>query len=127
MFLLDTNALLAHLLYPARLGSKTIKNLGKSENVFFSSVSIAEISIKQPIRKLSFTPSILQLARESDLQEIPFGMDAAVEVAAFSSLVGHDPFDRMIVATASSSKLNLVTSDRVMLSLGFPWIRDSYS
>ena len=42
-------------------------------------------------------------------------------------LVGHDPFDRMIVATASSSKLNLVTSDRVMLSLGFPWIRDSYS
>jgi PIN domain nuclease of toxin-antitoxin system len=127
MFLLDTNALLAHLLYPARLGSKTIKNLGKSENVFFSSVSIAEISIKQLIRKLSFTPSILQLARESDLQEIPFGMDAAVEVAAFSSLVGHDPFDRMIVATASSSKLNLVTSDRVMLSLGFPWIRDSYS
>jgi PIN domain nuclease of toxin-antitoxin system len=127
MFLPDTNALLAHLLYPARLGSKTIKNLGKSENVFFSSVSIAEISIKQLIRKLSFTPSILQLARESDLQEIPFGMDAAVEVAAFSSLVGHDPFDRMIVATASSSKLNLVTSDRVMLSLGFPWIRDSYS
>jgi PIN domain nuclease of toxin-antitoxin system len=127
MFLLDTNALLAHLLYPARLGSKTIKNLGKSENVFFSSVSIAEISIKQLIRKLSFTPSILQLARESDLQEIPFGIDAAVEVAAFSSLVGHDPFDRMIVATASSSKLNLVTSDRVMLSLGFPWIRDSYS
>jgi PIN domain nuclease of toxin-antitoxin system len=127
MFLLDTNALLAHLLYPARLGSKTIKNLGKSENVFFSSVSIAETSIKQLIRKLSFTPSILQLARESDLQEIPFGMDAAVEVAAFSSLVGHDPFDRMIVATASSSKLNLVTSDRVMLSLGFPWIRDSYS
>jgi PIN domain nuclease of toxin-antitoxin system len=127
MFLLDTNALLAHLLYPARLGSKTIKNLGKSENVFFSSVSIAEISIKQLIRKLSFTPSILQLARESDLQEIPFGIDAAVEVEAFSSLVGHDPFDRMIVATASSSKLNLVTSDRVMLSLGFPWIRDSYS
>lgn len=127
MFLLDTNALLAHLLYPARLGSKTIKNLGKSENVFFSSVSIAEISIKQLIRKLSFTPSILQLARESDLQEIPFGIDAAVEAAAFSSLVGHDPFDRMIVATASSSKLNLVTSDRVMLSLGFPWIRDSYS
>jgi PIN domain nuclease of toxin-antitoxin system len=127
MFLLDTNALLAHLLYPARLGSKTIKNLGKSENVFFSSVSIAEISIKQLIRKLSFTPSILQLARESDLQEIPFGIDAAVEVAAFSSLVGHDPFDRMIVATARSSKLNLVTSDRVMLSLGFPWIRDSYS
>ena len=127
MFLLDTNALLAHLLYPSRLGSKTIKNLGKSENVFFSSVSIAEISIKQLIRKLSFTPSILQLARESDLQEIPFGIDAAVEVAAFSSLVGHDPFDRMIVATARSSKLNLVTSDRVMLSLGFPWIRDSYS
>jgi len=127
MFLLDTNALLAHLLYPSRLGSKTVKTLGKAENVFFSSVSIAEISIKQLLRKLTFSTSILQLARDSDLQELPFGIDAAVEVAAFSSLVGHDPFDRMIVASASSSELNLVTSDRALLGLGLPWIEDSFS
>jgi PIN domain nuclease of toxin-antitoxin system len=126
MFLLDTNALLAHLLYPARLGRKTFKDLGKSENVFFSSVSIAEITIKQMIKKLAFASSILRLAKESELQELPFGIDAAVEVAAFSSLVGHDPFDRMIVATASSSQLNLVTSDRVLLSLGLSWIQDSF-
>ena len=126
MFLLDTNALLAHLLYPCRLGNKTVKTLGKAENVFFSSVSIAEISIKQLLRKLTFSTSILQLARDSDLQELPFGIDAAVEVAAFSSLVGHDPFDRMIVASASSSQLNLVTSDRTMLSLGLNWIQDSF-
>jgi PIN domain nuclease of toxin-antitoxin system len=126
MYLLDTNALLAHLLYPARLGVKTVKALSNSGNVFFSSVSIAEISIKQLIKKLTFAPSVLQLARDSELQELPFGMDAAVEVSAFSSLVGHDPFDRMIVATASSSQLNLVTSDRVMLSLGFSWIQDSF-
>ncbi len=126
MYLLDTNALLAHLLYPARLGRKTIKDLGKSENVFFSSVSIAEISIKQMVKKLAFASSILKLAKESELQELPFGNDAAVEVAAFSSLVGHDPFDRMIVATASSSQLNLVTSDRVLLSLGLSWIQDSF-
>jgi PIN domain nuclease of toxin-antitoxin system len=100
--------------------------LGKAENVFFSSVSIAEISIKQLLRKLTFSTSILQLARDSDLQELPFGIDAAVEVAAFSSLVGHDPFDRMIVASASSSQLNLVTSDRTMLSLGLNWIQDSF-
>jgi PIN domain nuclease of toxin-antitoxin system len=126
MFLLDTNALLSQLLYPSRLGRQTLRNLGNSENVFFSSVSIAEISIKQLIKKLTFAPSILNLARESELQELPFGINAAVEVAAFSSLVGHDPFDRMIVATASSSKLNLVTSDRVMLNLGLPWIQDSF-
>jgi len=126
MFLLDTNALLAHLLYPARLGRKTFKDLGKSENVFFSSVSIAEITIKQMIKKLAFASSILRLAKESELQELPFGIAAAVEVAAFSSLVGHDPVDRMIVATASSSQLNLVTSDRVLLSLGLSWIQDSF-
>ncbi len=127
MVLLDTNALLAHLLYPSRLGKHTLKRLRKSDNVFFSSVSIAEISIKQLIKKLTFTPSILQLAQESELQEVPFGIDAAVEVAAFSSLVGHDPFDRMIVASASSSQLNLITSDRTMLNLGLPWIQDSFS
>jgi PIN domain nuclease of toxin-antitoxin system len=126
MFLLDTNALLAHLLYPSKLGNKTVKTLGRADNVFFSSVSIAEISIKQLIRKMSFSTSILQLAKDSDLQELPFGIEAAVEVAAFSSLVGHDPFDRMIVASASSGHLNLLTSDRVMLSLGLGWIQDSF-
>jgi PIN domain nuclease of toxin-antitoxin system len=126
MFLLDTNALLAHLLYPSKLGNKTVKTLGRAENVYFSSVSIAEISIKQLIRKMSFSTSILQLAKDSDLQELPFGIEAVVEVAAFSSLVGHDPFDRMIVASASSGHLNLLTSDRVMLSLGLGWIQDSF-
>jgi PIN domain nuclease of toxin-antitoxin system len=126
VFLLDTNALLAHLLYPSRLGGQTVMNLSRAENVFFSSVSIAEISIKQLIKKLTFSDSILQLARDSELQELPFGITAAVEVAAFSSLVGHDPFDRMIVASASASKLNLLTSDKVLLSLGLPWVEDSY-
>jgi PIN domain nuclease of toxin-antitoxin system len=126
MFLLDTNALLAHLVYPSRLGSRTLKTLGRSDSVFFSSISIAEIGIKQLIRKLTFSTSIVQLAKESGLQELPFGIEAAVEVAAFSSLVGHDPFDRMIVASASSRRLNLVTSDRVMLKLGLSWIQDSY-
>jgi len=126
MFLLDTNALLAHLLYPSRLGNQTVKTLGKADSVFFSSVSIAEISIKQLLRKLTFSTSVLQLAKDSGLQELPFGMEAAVEVAAFSSLVGHDPFDRMIVASASSGHLNLLTSDRVMLSLGLGWIQDSF-
>ena len=126
MFLHDTNALLAHLLYPARLGSQTVKSLSKAESVFFSSVSIAEISIKQLIKKMTFSTSILELAKESDLVELPFGIEAAVEVAAFSSLVGHDPFDRMIVASASSSQLNLITSDRAMLGLGLGWILDSY-
>lgn len=126
MFLLDTNALLAHLLYPARRGRQTVKSLSKAENVFFSSVSIAEISIKQLIKKMTFSTSILELAKESDLVELPFGIDAAVEVAVFSSLVGHDPFDRMIVASASSSQLSLITSDRAMLGLGLGWIQDSF-
>lgn len=127
MFLLDTNALLAHLLYPSRLGSQTLKKLGRADGVFFSAVSIAEISIKQLLKKIAFSPSILQLARDSELQELNFNIEAAAEVAAFSSLVGHDPFDRMIVASASSNHLNLVTSDRVMLGLGLPWIEDSFN
>jgi PIN domain nuclease of toxin-antitoxin system len=127
VFLLDTNALLAHLLYPSRLGSQTIKKLGRADGVFFSAVSIAEISIKQLLKKMAFSPSILQLARDSELQELNFSIEAAAEVVAFSSLVGHDPFDRMIVASASSSHLNLVTSDRVMLGLGLPWIEDSFT
>jgi len=126
MFLVDTNALLAHLFYPSRLGSHTLKRLEKSDSVFFCSISIAEISIQQLLSKLRLATSIIELAKESELQELPFGMEEAVEVAAFSSLVGHDPFDRMIAATASSSGASLITSDRVLLGLGFDWIIDSY-
>ena len=42
-----------------------------------------------------------------------------------TSLVRHDPFDRMILATARAHGTQLITSDRKLLELGFDWIRDS--
>jgi PIN domain nuclease of toxin-antitoxin system len=41
-------------------------------------------------------------------------------------MVGHDPFDRMITATAKANGIKLITSDRRLLDLGFDWILDSF-
>jgi PIN domain nuclease of toxin-antitoxin system len=39
--------------------------------------------------------------------------------------VKHDPFDRMILATAIERGLTLLTSDSILLTLGHPQIVDS--
>lgn len=37
-------------------------------------------------------------------------------------VVRHDPFDRMILAQAHVERMRLLTSDQVLLGLGFDWI-----
>jgi PIN domain nuclease of toxin-antitoxin system len=59
------------------------------------------------------------------LREVPFDGKAVAELYSLPSLVRHEPFDRMILATARAHGAKLLTSDRKMLELGFDWILDS--
>jgi PIN domain nuclease of toxin-antitoxin system len=56
---------------------------------------------------------------------LPFRVEDALETYSLPSLVRHDPFDRLILATAKARGAKLVTSDRKLLELGFDWILDS--
>lgn len=126
MLLLDTNALVALLIYPHRLGKRTLRIIGKSSEVFCSSISLAELHIKSIKRKFDIEPVMAKLAIESGLQVLPFNQKDAIQVSSITSLTRHDPFDRLILATAISNRAKLLTSDRVMLSLGLSWIIDSF-
>lgn len=127
MILLDTNTLLVVLGLPARLGAITKKLISRADRLYFSPVSVFEIAVKQMLGKLHLTRPLPELIVESGLSPFPYRVEEALETVFLPSLVRHDPFDRMIVATAKARKASLLTSDRKLLDLGFDWILDSRS
>lgn len=110
---------------PERLGPKTSKLLQTADNLAYSSISIAEINIKAMLGKLKVNGSLRDLAEANQISELHFDALAADEITQFSALIRHDPFDRMILATAKAKNAILVTSDQTLLSLELDWIQDA--
>ena len=125
MFLLDTNALIAALVSPENLGSKTKRILQHESTVLFSSISLVEIQIKAMLGKLNLDLDFLDLSLRTGFEELPFFAEASQEISRFTSLAKHDPFDRMLLASASHQRAKLVTSDQKLLNLGLDWVVDS--
>jgi PIN domain nuclease of toxin-antitoxin system len=111
--LLDTNALLWVYFDSPRL--------------WFSSVSVLEITMKSMLGKLELSTdeSISEIFRKSGFGELPFRAEHAATVADFPNLVLHDPFDRMLLAQASSEGMPLLTSDATLIGLGEKWVHDA--
>lgn len=124
MILLDTNALLWLLGDSARLGPIASQLIASARAVYSSPVSLFEISVKSMLGKLSVPPQFASLARDQGLQELPFTHSHAQAIEAFPELARHDPFDRLILAQAYVEGFTLLTADRVLLSLGRPFVRD---
>ena len=125
VLVLDTNALFSILSNPNQFGRKTQKLLAKSSEVYFSPVSVFEIAIKEMLGKIKLRHPLGALLKEHDLGSLPLRVEDALETYSLPSLVRHDPFDRLILATAKSRGATLITSDGRMLDLGFDWILDS--
>jgi PIN domain nuclease of toxin-antitoxin system len=125
MLVLDTNALLALLTRPNLLGSRTTKLVTNQGLLYFSSISVFEIAIKNMLGKLSLARPLIELLDSPELRCVPFDVEEAVETYSLPSLSRHEPFDRMILATARSQGAKLITSDRKILELGFDWVLDS--
>lgn len=125
MILLDTQTLLWAASDQKRLGKFAVARIGVSEAVFFSSISLFEIESKRLAGKLKAPERLVELLGEIGFQELPFKGSAVSKLSQFPSLAKHDPFDRMILATAIDRGLTLLTSDSVLLSLGHPQIVDS--
>lgn len=126
MLLLDTNALLLAMTMPDRLGKRTQRLLKDSTEIYYSSLSSAELAVKQMIGKLRLVEPVYRLLPGHKYRELPFDSRAVKELYSFTSLVRHDPFDRFILATTRAHGATLLTSDQKMLDLGFDWIKDSY-
>jgi PIN domain nuclease of toxin-antitoxin system len=122
--LLDTNALIWLSTEPEKFGQLAL-SLMNSENLFVSSITFTEINIKCMIGKLEFEADNDKVLLENGLTVLDFKLSHSQVIKKFPDLVRHDPFDRMLLAQAKSEGMTLITSDRVLLSMGFEFVIDS--
>jgi PIN domain nuclease of toxin-antitoxin system len=125
LILLDTNALIWYLNDSPRLGRAARNILFGNDRVCFSPVSLVELKIKELKGKNNPTADLGTAFLSLGFRELPFKSEDAMQLVNFPSLAHHDPFDRMIVCQAATHNASLMTSDSVLLSLGFDWIIDA--
>lgn len=123
MILLDSSAFYWLLTEPARIGKNATAAITSTPNVFVSSITVLELTIKQMLAKLP-PQDFLTGIKDSKLKALEFDLSAAASITKFPELVGHDPFDRALLAQALVGNLNFYTSDRKLLGLAKPWIKD---
>ena len=109
----------------SRLSALALKRINSSAETAMSSLSIAELEIKAGIGKLALPRDLATLFKLQGIKIEAFDEQAASSLARFPSLVRHDPFDRMILAQASSMPdTTFFTADRVLAEMGLDWVVD---
>lgn len=113
--LLDTHAFIWFIEGNTQL-PETIRSVIASGNhdIYVSIISFWEIAIKVNSGKLKISrtlPEIFVYAQENHFELLAIGSDA---VCQLSNLVTHhrDPFDRLLIATAMTENLTLISADR---------------
>ena len=113
--LLDTNAALFLWTAPDRLSSTARTLLSKPEHVLlFSQASTWEICLKYQIGKLPLPERpasyLRKRIRQSELTYEPIGDDALFATIDLPKH-HHDPFDRLLIATALTLSVPIVSAD----------------
>lgn len=88
----------------------------RDNRLYFSAVSIWEITIKRGLGRADFhvDPALLRRGLvENGYEELPVTSTHAVEIGRLPAM-HKDPFDRMLVAQAASEGLLLLTSDALV-------------
>ncbi|HXJ44041.1 MAG TPA: type II toxin-antitoxin system VapC family toxin, partial [Bryobacteraceae bacterium] len=100
-----------------RMAKELISN--QDNTVFLSSVSMWEIWMKVSLGKLRLPADFEKRLTDEAFEPLPLTAEHARGVGA---LEWHhrDPFDRMLVAQASLSRLRLLTADAKMSAYGDP-------
>ena len=113
--LVDTHIYLWMLSSPEKLNDSRRYELESQANeVFLSSISIAELMIKQSIGKIEVNFNPMEMAQKMGLEMLSFSVDDAI---ALGDLPFHhrDPFDRMLIAQAITNNLMLMSDDSKFL------------
>lgn len=123
-FLLDSQVLMWVNERPSRIGKQAMQLL-KFQDLYYSTISIAELGFKSKSEKIRFGKLDIERWQELGFGELSFGRSAALEFASFHSHQVPDPIDRQIMAIARANGLALITADRKILSLHLDWVIDA--
>jgi PIN domain nuclease of toxin-antitoxin system len=110
--IIDTNIFIWSVQAPEKISKKHKMILeNNNNNLYLSSLSLAEISIKKSINKLKITFDLQQTLDKLNLEILDF---KAKEAILLEKLPFHhkDPFDRMIISQAIASNYHLITTDK---------------
>ena len=113
--LLDTHILLWMIGESQSLSASALRVLVDDANeLFFSSISIAEVAVKHQkdavLMPLS-SDDVRFGAEECGVQELKFGSQHAVVLGSLP-LLHRDPFDRMLIAQAKAEGMRIMSHDR---------------
>lgn len=116
MYLIDTQIFIWTLVRPEMLSAGT-KRILENEFIFVSQISLFEITIKQTIGKLpELALSINELADcigNDDFNLLDLKTKHLEAYAQIPLLASHrDPFDRLLLATALSENLAIISADK---------------
>ena len=111
--LLDTHIILWWLEDSDKLSREAVKLISSPNNaVIISAVSIWEIRIKEQLGKLDLPKNLLMILEQQRFEHLPITFKDADEISRLP-VIHSDPFDRMLIAQAITSKLTIVTHDKV--------------
>jgi len=112
--LLDTHILLWCLADDPKLSNQARRLIENATEVYISAASYWELAIKIGLGKLEVDLlEIRQAAEQSGFIDVPITSEHAI---AILGLANHhkDPFDRLIVATAITEPMRLITADKLV-------------
>jgi PIN domain nuclease of toxin-antitoxin system len=114
--LLDTHVFLWYVKGDRRLSKAARSKIVQASEVYVSSVSIWEATIKIQLKKLDCdVEQLVEAIGDSDFLELPISVRHAATLARLSD-VHRDPFDRMLIAQAISEPLTFLTADAMLQS-----------
>ena len=122
--LLDTNVLTCIHQKPNRIGKATKAKLSSAHTIYFSPLSVFEWSQKDDDLQVN-TKKLVEATRSLDFLELPLTVEAVMEANRFGSLRQSDPMDLLLLSQAASDRIEFLTSDKRILSLGFDFVSDS--
>lgn len=123
--LLDSQTVMWLVSGSGNLGRRTTAAIRKANNVYFSPISVLELTAKAMTGRMTLTDEFVELLMEQGLVELPYRSEDANTIRDFPALAHHDPFDRALLAQARSNRLSFVTADRLLLGLDLPFVLDA--
>lgn len=109
--IIDTHIFLWALANPSKIENQKLNILESRTNIIYvSSITIAEIMIKASIGKLQINFDPVDLAEQSGFELLDFSGQDALQL---KNLPFHhrDPFDRMLISQSLTTKYPLMTDD----------------
>jgi len=108
--LLDTHVVLWAISGDKTLDEPFLDRLRHDPDVFLSPVCLWEITIKQAAGKIAGPPDLAEQVQNMGFRELPVIHTHAI-AAGRLPLHHRDPFDRMLVAQATTEGMTLATRD----------------